>query len=129
MEWVVELKAEGHDALKSPTHRVCPFRKHNEDSILDDPRYANDPKYQKPSASYAALITTSIRSADRQKLTLNDIYEWIMKTFPYYSVGNAGWKVCACVRVCVCACVCVDTTHPIPLLVICPLRVRYPNSP
>lgn len=89
----MELKAEGHDALKSPVGKVCPFRKHTEDSILDDPKYANDPKYQKPAASYAALITTAIRSSARQKLTLNEIYEWIMKAYPYYSVGNAGWKV------------------------------------
>ena len=61
---------------------------------LCSPRYANDPRYAKPPASYAALITTAIRSSKEQKLTLNDIYKWIMVAYPYYSVGPPGWKVC-----------------------------------
>eukprot|EP00041_Stephanoeca_diplocostata_P007579 m.108291 g.108291 ORF g.108291 m.108291 type:complete len:817 (+) comp16947_c0_seq2:226-2676(+) len=92
MDWLHELGAEGHECLKSPIGKAVPFRRHTEDSIFDDPKIANDPKYQKPQCSYAALITTAIKESPAQKLTLNEIYEWIMVKYPYYSLGSAGWK-------------------------------------
>jgi len=48
--------------------------------------------------SYAELITQAILSSPEQKLTLSEIYEWIVKNVPYFSdkassPSTAGWKV------------------------------------
>lgn len=45
MDWLHDLGAEGHECLKSPVGKAVPFRRHTEDSIFDDPKIANDPKY------------------------------------------------------------------------------------
>ena len=78
--------------MKSPTGKIY-FRRHADDDVFfHAPELANDPRYQKPACSYAALITTAITSSPLQRLTLSDIYEWIMEKYPYYTLGNAGWK-------------------------------------
>ena len=48
--------------------------------------------------SYADLITQAIQSAPDQRLTLAQIYEWLVKHIPYFgnkgdSVSSIGWKV------------------------------------
>ena len=30
-------------------------------------------------------------------MTLNEIYNYITETYPYYKTAGNGWKVCACV--------------------------------
>lgn len=92
VQWLQHIKAEGHECLKSPTGKIY-FRRHAEDDVFfNAPELANDPRYQKPACSYAALITTAITSSPMQRLTLSEIYDWIMEKYPYYTLGNAGWK-------------------------------------
>ena len=48
--------------------------------------------------SYADLITQAIQSAPEQRLTLSQIYEWVVKNVPYFkdkgdSASSSGWKV------------------------------------
>lgn len=48
--------------------------------------------------SYAELITRAIESSAEQRLTLSQIYEWIVRYVPYFKekydrTSSAGWKV------------------------------------
>jgi hypothetical protein len=48
--------------------------------------------------SYADLITQAIKSSPEQRLTLAQIYEWLVKNVTYFrekgdNVSSTGWKV------------------------------------
>ena len=48
--------------------------------------------------SYADLITQAIKNAPDQRLTLSQVYEWMVANIPYFkdkgdSNSSAGWKV------------------------------------
>nr|XP_060612610.1 forkhead box protein O4-like [Anolis sagrei ordinatus] len=50
------------------------------------------------SQSYADLISQAIESAPEKRLTLAQIYEWMVRSVPYFrdkgdSNSSAGWKV------------------------------------
>ncbi|KAI2656027.1 Forkhead box protein O1-A [Labeo rohita] len=53
--------------------------------------------------SYADLITKAIESSPEKRLTLSQIYDWMVKSVPYFkdkgdSNSSAGWKVTCDIR-------------------------------
>lgn len=52
----------------------------------------------KPPYSYATLIRYAIQSSPDKKLTLSQIYQWVLERYPYYNAAGAGWKVCVSQR-------------------------------
>lgn len=47
----------------------------------------------KPPYSYATLIAQAIFSSEEEKLTLNNIYNWIMDKYAFYRHSQSGWQV------------------------------------
>jgi hypothetical protein len=47
----------------------------------------------KPPYSYACLITYAIENSPNNKLTLSEIYQWVLDHYPYYGTAGSGWKV------------------------------------
>jgi hypothetical protein len=47
----------------------------------------------KPNYSYATLIAYAIRQSPQKKMTLAEIYAWILENFPFYRTAGSGWKV------------------------------------
>ncbi|KAB7501448.1 Forkhead box protein J3 [Armadillidium nasatum] len=60
--------------------------------IQADSSTPSPPVNGKPPYSYANLINFAINSCPRGKMTLAEIYTWIMDNFPYYKSANSGWK-------------------------------------
>ncbi|EEB08016.1 fork head transcription factor Sep1 [Schizosaccharomyces japonicus yFS275] len=47
---------------------------------------------KKPNCSYATLIALAILCSPEHRLTLSAIYDWISRTFSFYSNCNNGWQ-------------------------------------
>jgi hypothetical protein len=49
--------------------------------------------HERPPYTYATLIGFAIISSKEYRLTLGEIYEAIITKYPYYKLGDKGWKV------------------------------------
>ncbi|KAG1145426.1 hypothetical protein G6F37_004130 [Rhizopus arrhizus] len=46
----------------------------------------------KPPYSYATLIKYAIENSKKKRLTLSEIYQWVIDHYPYYNSAGTGWK-------------------------------------
>ncbi|KAI9679829.1 MAG: transcription factor [Caeruleum heppii] len=59
----------------------------------EDIDYSHDSaKDLKPPFSYATMIGQAILSSEEEKLTLNNIYTWIMDKYAFYRHSQSGWQ-------------------------------------
>lgn len=58
----------------------------------------------KPPYSYSTLIAFAINSSPKKRMTLSEIYQWIVDNFPYYKEVGSGWKVSSISSCCICLC-------------------------
>lgn len=66
--------------------------------LASQPRKSSTRRNAWGNYSYADLITQAIESSPDQRLTLSQIYEWMVRSVPYFkdkgdSNSSAGWKV------------------------------------
>ncbi|KAM9433919.1 forkhead box protein O3-like isoform 1-T6 [Salvelinus alpinus] len=87
---------EGNDvdgsSLSTQTHAVSALN-----GLASQPRKSSARRNAWGNYSYADLITQAIESSPDQRLTLSQIYEWMVRSVPYFkdkgdSNSSAGWK-------------------------------------
>ena len=75
-----------------PTTTYVPHK--TEALEVDDPNsIVHDGGHTKPPFSYVTLIRQAISSTKMQRMTLNEIYQWIIDTYPYFRTAPPKWKV------------------------------------
>ncbi|CAL1293790.1 unnamed protein product, partial [Larinioides sclopetarius] len=89
-----------YDGIYGPTVKTGPYVRKafamEEKQPNDNPKKLNR-KNPWGSRSYADLITQAIEASPEKRLTLSQIYEWMIRNIPFFSDqaesnSSAGWK-------------------------------------
>ncbi|XP_077998581.1 forkhead box protein L2-like [Glandiceps talaboti] len=80
------------DNNSSPVHQneSLSCKEEKEDFITKDDKRTDT--HQKPPYSYVALIAMAIRESVEKRLTLSQIYDFIVTKFPFYEKNKKGWQ-------------------------------------
>ena len=94
------LQEQSMVAADSPERVVIKTERQDSESPLPQTPKSEPKKMRNAwgNLSYAELITQAILSSPDKRLTLSEIYDWIVQNVPYFadkanSPSTAGWKV------------------------------------
>jgi len=92
IDWLPCLNA--HNTLPTTDGSVESGNNGEVDAMIRESNVAspNRAKDGKPPYSYASLIRLAISNAPKGKMTLSEIYQFIIQQFPYYRDAGTGWK-------------------------------------
>lgn len=88
-----KIESVGHQPENDDDLDMCPARTRICWPKQIIPWWVASEPNEKPPYSYATLIAHAILSSKDGRLTLNDIYIWIAKAYPAFSIGRGGWQV------------------------------------
>ena len=82
----------------TPTQQALPAisnipHKHEAIEIDLPTTMSHETSHSKPPYSYVTLIRQAIQSTRTQRMTLNEIYQWIVDAYPFFRTAPPKWKV------------------------------------
>ena len=103
--WPCRPKEVAVEAQSSPVSDESTTEGHTKPDALGINKKTSSRRNAWGNLSYADLITNAIQSSAEQRLTLSQIYDWMVQNVPYFkdkgdSTSSAGWKVSAKNRFC-----------------------------
>ena len=97
IEWLPNMQI-GENSTTPPVQQTLPVTSHIPQKIeatkVEMPTTTvHENLHAKPPYSYVTLIRQAILSTRLQCMTLNEIYKWIIDSYPYFRSAPPKWKV------------------------------------